>query len=615
MRATLQTAFENKGLADLAFAAWAKMATFVGEEDIEFLIDHTFAIIVQYWKSFDSATHTIAHDTVAQLLKKHNSLIRDRIEMVPNLPGIPLLQKFDGEITRLKHALELNVRIDAFSRRCQDENAIVVRQALLELAPFLALHQKVIHESAMSQQPASGIAQLYRSLLDATIRLKEVPGDILELCAKCIGILGSIDPNMVESTREKQEVLMLSNFERAHEVIDVVATMLETVLIKAFHSAPTGKAQSYLAYTMQELLKFCGFKQAVESRSKASQGDPAFQRWLKIPEAVRSTLTPYFNTKYYVMSTHQPEGVTFPIFKPTLRHGAWLRTFVFYLLHKTARGDNQSMIFPVLAKVIWGHDLSIPTFILPFVIQNALLWGFDHEVEEIRAELLAVLSCDISELQDQAEIENVKQCSEVTRPTRSRSSDITNAAQNVFQVLDYLSRWLQENRRITREYSAGNQRGNHVPVDFDNVREVRRISTVDRILCRIEADVIARRAMECGSYARALFHWEQYIRTLDPEEGDAAELDDALKELQTMYAKIEEPDAIEGISAQLMFFDPQQQILDHKRAGRWNAAQSWYEVQLLQTPGDQVAQLELLKCLKASGQHGKRVSTFPPVIS
>jgi serine/threonine-protein kinase ATR len=78
-----------------------------------------------------------------------------------------------------------------------------------------------------------------------------------------------------------------------------------------------------------------------------------------------------------------------------------------------------------------------------------------------------------------------------------------------------------------------------------------------------------------------------------------------LQRLQDIYTQIDEPDGIEGISAHLHVLDIDQQILGHRKAGRWTAAQSWYEIQLAETPEDVDVQLNLLTCLKESGQHGK----------
>jgi len=413
IRATLHSAFASSELVDLAFSAWSVLLASVDEETIETLIDQTFALIVQNWSSFSSTTQKAAHDTVADLLKVHNSLIRDRIEMLPSLKGIELLQKFDSEIERLKIAVDPLYRMDAFIRRCQDENADVVYQSLKELVRFLDKNQRLVHDSATSQQPNLVISQLYRALLEVSIKFKEGHTDILDLCGQCLGILGSIDPNKIESIREKKEVLMLSSFDRAAEVIDFVALMLETVLVPAFHSATSGKSQTYLAYVMQELLKFCGFRQAVLSRQRPLESDQAYQRWVKIPETVRSTLTPYLNSKYFFVNpSNTAEQSTFPLFSPDLSQGSWIRSLVFNLLLR-ANGENAQMIFPVLSRVIWGHDIAISVFLLPFVIQNIIVGGTEADFKDVENEIQSVLLHDISKL-SQHEIDNVKQCSEVS---------------------------------------------------------------------------------------------------------------------------------------------------------------------------------------------------------
>ena len=160
---------------------------------------------------------------------------------------------------------------------------------------------------------------------------------------------------------------------------------------------------------------------------------------------------------------------------------------------------------------------------------------------------------------------------------------------------------------MLRDVASGSRKAN-ATADFDELTEVRQISKVERLLAGIPPNGLSKRAMQCGSYARALFHWEQFIRNIENHGHaytDQDELNVHYKHLQDIYAQIEEPDGIEGISAQLHILDPEQQILEHKRAGRWTAVQSWYELALAENPDDGNAQNELLLCLKASGQHGK----------
>lgn len=74
--------------------------------------------------------------------------------------------------------------------------------------------------------------------------------------------------------------------------------------------------------------------------------------------------------------------------------------------------------------------------------------------------------------------------------------------------------------------------------------------------------------------------------------------------LQDIYSQIDEPDGIEGISSHLSALNIDQQVLEHRKAGRWATAQSWYELQLEKEPDNVDAQWNLVTCLKESGQQG-----------
>lgn len=133
------------------------------------------------------------------------------------------------------------------------------------------------------------------------------------------------------------------------------------------------------------------------------------------------------------------------------------------------------------------------------------------------------------------------------------------------------------------------------------------IHDVESLVSGIPAEVISRRAVECKSYARALYYWEQYIRQQRPTDsgGDSSEdMEPLYERLQQIYTEIDEPDGIEGISSHLHVLDIDQQILEHRKAGRWTAAQSWYEILLSERPQDTEVQYNLLTCLRESGQHG-----------
>jgi serine/threonine-protein kinase ATR len=107
----------------------------------------------------------------------------------------------------------------------------------------------------------------------------------------------------------------------------------------------------------------------------------------------------------------QYEGPSYPIFSVKLSHGTWLQTFVYDLLRK-GQGVNVEMVFPVLARIIRGYDLSIATFILPFAALNVIVSENDENMSNVGRELRAVLQAPLRSL-EQTEASLIKQCSEV----------------------------------------------------------------------------------------------------------------------------------------------------------------------------------------------------------
>ncbi len=390
------------------------MVTKLGPEDIETLLESTFSIVVQNWTAFQSSTQQRAHEMISHLLQKHSDIIRKVINNIPSLASIPLMSKFESELSKIKAQTDVRHRYQAFISRCQHENAIVVSQALTELVPYLRHNQSFLQECASSQQPDPVLAQLTRSILDACVRFDHSQPDVARLCAECIGLIGCLDPNRIEAVRPKRDLLVLSNFEKADETIDFIVVLLQHVLVKAFLSARNTSVQAFQAYVMQELLKFCQFDTTVTYRSRALESNATYRRWISLPESVRNTLTPLLNSRYTLTAGPQRVEAAYPIFSPDRTHGTWLRTLVVDLLWK-ASGENAEEIFPVLSKVVRGQDLSVAGFLLPFAALNIVVGDTESQKADLEQELLTVLKQPLPE-DNHWQKENLKSCSEVQQP-------------------------------------------------------------------------------------------------------------------------------------------------------------------------------------------------------
>ena len=409
--ACLRSAIGSTELSNKAFQAWIVMMDTLEEDDIANLVDPTFALIVQYWDCFVPNTQGQAYEMVSRLLKTHGSMIRDINHTLPSLAGIPLMSKFEEEIKKCKVQMDVKQNFQVFSQRCQNENTTVITRALVELAVYLEEHQDWLHKAAISEQPDPVVSNLTRSILDTSVLFNESNSDISVLCAKCLGFIGCLDPTAVEAVKEKKQILILSNFTRDEEVRDFIIFFLREVLVKAFLSATNSRSQGFLAYAMQELLSLGDFQSSVGPRSRNVAFDANSQRWNSLPESVRTVLTPFLDSKYFVTAGVSQPTCTYPLFNPEMSHRQWLRTFALELLKRQVGSETVQQLFPILSRIIRSQDIAIPEFLLPFAVLNTVLNSTDDEKTNLASEMLAVLDQPL--LDNTALKENIILCSQV----------------------------------------------------------------------------------------------------------------------------------------------------------------------------------------------------------
>lgn len=425
--ACLRSALEIKELCDYAFSAWKTLVSSLSEEDLEPIIDQTLAIVIRYWDDLTEESRSRAFELIDHVLTNHPSLVRDTFNTMPSLASIPELASFDAKINELRAQMDVRSQFLALIRRCQSENSTVVEQALMELAPFLSANEEFLHDSVLSEQPDPVIAQLTRSLLDCCVKFSSSSDNITLLSARCLGLVGCLDPNRVETIKEKKDILVLSNFDRMEETVAFILFFLQHVLVEAFLSASNTRAQGFLAWAMQGLLKFCKLNVLLTQRSRDLQGDEKNQRWMELPESVRNTLTPFLTSTYTVTVVTNHTEVNYPLFSPNLTHSEWLRTLVQDLL-QTGNGDNAKMVFSISSRVVKGQDISISSFLLPFAVLNRIVGGTQQEQQDLQRELMSVLSHPVTETSSSARETII--CSSQVSISRVSRIRISNADQH-----------------------------------------------------------------------------------------------------------------------------------------------------------------------------------------
>lgn len=390
---------------------WGVLVSSLHEDEVEPLLDQTLSIVIKYWNAFHEQSRNFAYRLVEHILETHSELLQDIFGTMPSLSSIPVLAGFEAKINALKDKMDVRSHFVAFARRCLSENATVVEQALSELVSYLEEHAEFVHRSVLSEQPDPVVAHLVRSLLDCCVKFNAASETIALLSARCLGHVGCLDPNRVDTIKEKRNIVVLSNFDKIEETFEFVLFFFQHVLVDAFLSASNTRAQGFLAYAMQSLLQFCSLKSAITHRSRDIQADEKFRRWLDLPETVRNTLTPFLTSKYTVTVGAAGNGCTYPLFSPGISHADWLRNFVQNLL-QYGNGDNARTVFHVCSRIIKGQDISIASFLLPFAALHRVVGGTQKEMDNLKNELLNVLTHPLPENRNEVH-EAILLCSQV----------------------------------------------------------------------------------------------------------------------------------------------------------------------------------------------------------
>jgi serine/threonine-protein kinase ATR len=158
---------------------------------------------------------------------------------------------------------------------------------------------------------------------------------------------------------------------------------------------------------------------------------------------------------------------------------------------------------------------------------------------------------------------------------------------------------LKQETRIRKETLNPRQDKNYLLI-ADQIR------VVDRMNAQIDPELTAQAALQCKAFARSLRSFEQRMSELRNTQGRKdADLQAYYEHLHRIYADLDEPDGMEGVTSKVLEPSLEHQIREHESVGRWTSAQSCWEVRLQQSPDDVQLHIGLLRCLRSLGHYGE----------
>ena len=437
---------------------------------------------------------------------------------------------------------------------------------------------------------------------------------VQRLAAACLGELGAVDPGRIDlpiasteklsgaaSGTELASTLLCEHIARTVrgavdvDMLDAAAIAAQEILVHVECRPASVRAEDVLQADEGDATSARGSQdQHLRLPEGASKDGEAF--WQGLPEEIRALLAPGLTSMYCLTREPAKPPSQRPLYKapggPSFRRWlyAWCRA-----LASEATG-NDAPVFAVCAAGVFKHDTRVMLFLLPRMVLDALAARDELRVQNIGAEITAVLRDAAGSTGGEGNTPGGGVFAHLTSPS---SEQAELAAQAVFTLLDQLAAWKEDVLNSTDQPLKLGQQIHVVSKDDEHT-----IGILTGLLDSVPRELLARAALRCGAPARALLYFEDHLRhnknvlnqsSLKHGEPEGGGLDDASASfLAATHRALAEPDALEavarlrsrrGFGGGLSGSDAlaaarrraEDALLQHEQAGEWTEAMTHYE--------------------------------------
>jgi serine/threonine-protein kinase ATR len=291
-------------------------------------------------------------------------------------------------------------RIAAMESYLRNDSAIVVEQAVECLKQIFLESQVDLQELLNNDTLHGSLKEVVKQLME--LARKHASNDSLgPLIAECLGIIGPVDPARmdIEFTELNFSVTEL-DLSSNESVFQFFCSLVEHYLVSSFHAIQSPQLQSILGYTIQEIIRWCGFSSEIIETARASKGDfrdaenphkaLLVNRWLKFSKRTLATIEPFVGSRYHINPlTHEPK--TYPIYKSLSSFSTWIRTWCVDLVHRLPEGSVKRLFTPCVHAIL-SLDEGLAQMLVPHLMLNNLLKGDLSVIQDVLTEFNSVLT-------------------------------------------------------------------------------------------------------------------------------------------------------------------------------------------------------------------------------
>jgi len=573
---------------------WATFVNKMKFADFGPFVGRTTGALVANWADFDEKERETATSIIAEIAGNAKDL-KPYLDEIVGLEGIPELADAAKILMAKRRKMPPQQQLQKVLERASSQNTAIATTSMRELRSFLLERHELVAQFSLGDSFDPLIPTIVRTLLAASTREGDCDA-LRHIAYECLGIVGALDPDRFTLPTDPPPMTILSNFTDAKESQEFAIHLVRDVLVDAFRATNDTKLQSHLAYAMQELLNYCGFDSKLLSTTTAVPMKTR-TKWNSLPKDQLEVLAPLLESRFS-LGELPLRKLDHPIYFSAPSYRDWLHMWTTDLIGRVMSEDllgtaqDCQRIFGAFRGVLRNQDVMVAHHLLPHLVLHVLLSGDHGAYIEIKQEINVVL-------QDQ-----------VTGVTAGNKRMFS--AQLIFDLMDHLSRWLrlqQNNQQLLAARISKATRTldeNERIIVSRQLKEIQaQIDRISHVLSEIDSHLVAHAALQSKAYARSLRNFEQRIILLRSERRDDDQLQVYFERLHQIYAELEEPDGMEGVSTFVISPSLEHQIREHESTGRWTSAQSCWEVRLQQSPDDVSLHIGLLKCLQNLGHYGE----------
>ncbi|XP_023017943.2 serine/threonine-protein kinase atr isoform X2 [Leptinotarsa decemlineata] len=439
----------------------------------------------------------------------------------------------------------LKEKISRFLKYLTHEAMEVRIQGLKQLKTYLEQSREELDQMILDY---NGIDPIIIELIDLlTLGCREKDEALKLACGEVIGELGAIEPSHIPR-RYVHEEKSFSFY--MNEDSFVVSSLNE--LIRAFQTEQNTQNLDRYALAIQEMLR--AYEISPDTSSKK------FSLWEDFPDSQKEIILPLLSSRYMISHCILPTNLPSPIYGSNsgASFQSWLFNFTSSLISSLPH-DKIEFLKVILPSM--KQDKRVLMHFLPHILLHSLLEGNDRIAEKCLIEIQTITSSFTRKksLEKKAlglrpiPISGLAVEPQVITPEEVKRMQCTKV---VFLLLDFLDRWVRE-----WQWQKG-----VVGISNEHFRVLKHFQ---KELCKLQ---LAKCNYHCGEYPRALMYLEDYVRE------NKNELYNHLTFLAEIYAQLEEPDGVAGVTA-LQLNEPsvEQRILALEVSGKLADATTCYE--------------------------------------